>query len=375
MAQIKQTTLLVNLDAVAHNYRFIRSLLQKDTRLLGVVKASGYGSSMVDVARELEDQGIDYFAVAYVSEGVSLRDAGITTPILVLHPLPVNFQTLIDRCLEPSIYSINVLRQFIEVAEGAGQKDYPIHLKLNTGLNRLGLSPEADVRALELLSQTSSVKVRSLLSHLAASEDPSEKEFSLEQIAQFRSRSDEFIKQLGYRPLLHTLNSSGIFNYPEAQFDMVRSGIGLYGYGNDPRFSDNLRPVSQLVTVISQIHDLGPGETVGYNRGHTAIEPMRTATLPMGHADGLSRAYGKGKGWVNINGIKAPIIGNVCMDMLMVDVTGIKCKEGDTVTVFGDSPTAEEVSEAAGTIAYELLTAVSPRVKRRVVRDVNLNSL
>ena len=367
MAEITETTLLVDLQAVDHNSHYIRSLLDPSTKLLAVVKASGYGSSMVDVAKELAAIGVDYFAVAYTSEGVMLRDAGIRTPVLVLHPLPANFRTLIDRCLEPSMYSLKVLDQFIAQAEEAGQTNYPVHLKLNTGLNRLGLGKREDDLALSKIRQHNAIKVRSIFSHLAASEDIRERSFSEGQIRAFEQRSDYLIPGLGHDVMRHMLNSSGIFNYPSAQFDMVRSGIGLYGFGNDSRFTAQLRPVAQLKTVISQIHQLKAGDSLGYNRAFVAEKPTRTATLPLGHADGISRAYGQGKGWVSVLGEKAPIIGNVCMDMMMVDVTGIPCEEGEVVTVFGTSPAAEELAGSAGTIPYELLTAISSRVKRKVI--------
>jgi alanine racemase len=212
------------------------------------------------------------------------------------------------------------------------------------------------------------VKVKSAFSHLAASEDLSEDQFTKKQIESFRNISEILSEKIGYTPLLHTLNTSGIINYPQAQLHMVRTGIGLYGFGNDPEENRNLIPVATLKTVISQIHQIQPGESVGYNRAFHASKITKTATLPIGHADGISRAYGGGKGWVTIHGKKAPIVGNVCMDMIMVDISAINCEEGDEVIVFGLNPTADELSASINSIPYELLTAVSQRVKRVVCR-------
>jgi alanine racemase len=217
-----------------------------------------------------------------------------------------------------------------------------------------------------VLNNSSSIKVKSIFSHLAASEDLNEKAFTETQIKHFDHISKKVISLIGYEPILHLLNTSGIFNYPESQYDMVRTGIGLYGFANDLEEDKQLKPIASLKTVISQLHTIQKGETIGYNRALTASHEMRTATLPLGHADGISRAYGNGKGWVIINGQKAAIVGNVCMDMLMVDVTNINCNQGDEVIVFGATPTAEELTAVVGTISYELLTAISQRVKRRV---------
>jgi alanine racemase len=368
MPKATETILEINLNALGQNYKHLTSKINKETKVLAVVKAYGYGSDAIAVSKELASLGVDYFAVAYASEGEALRNANIKTPILVLHPLPVNFDLIIARCLEPSIYSRKMLREFAASAADNGHKEYPIHLKFNTGLNRLGFEREDILFITELLSKTKSVAVRSIFSHLAASEDETQRDFTLGQIDNFKSISTELTHALGYKPLLHTVNTSGIINYPEAQFDMVRTGIGLYGYGNDPSENKFLKPIATLKTVISQIHTVEAGENVGYNMGFKAKKKTRTATLPIGHADGISRAFGKGVGWVTIHGIKAPIVGNVCMDMIMVDITDIKCEEGDEVVVFGENPTAEALAEAINSIPYELLTAISQRVKRVVCR-------
>ncbi|MBK5213945.1 MAG: alanine racemase [Flavobacteriaceae bacterium] len=369
MPKATETLLEIDLNALDNNYRYLTSKLKSETKVLAVVKAFGYGSDSVVVAKELVELGVAYFAVAYTGEGETLRNASIETPILVLHPLPVNFDTILNRCLEPSIYSRKMLLEFIAFAEVNKQTDYPIHLKFNTGLNRLGFDENDIPFIAETLSKTKSVKVKSAFSHLAASEDLKLKDFTLGQIENFRKISEKLTLKLGYRPLLHCANTSGIINYPEAHFDMVRTGIGLYGFGNDPQENKHLKPIGTLKTVISQIHTIEKGESVGYNRGFIAEKTTRSATLPIGHADGIPRSYGKGKGWVIIDGKKAHILGNVCMDMIMVDVTDIDCEEGDEVIIFGPSATAEELSAAINSISYELITAVSQRVKRVVCRN------
>lgn len=368
MPKARETVLEIDLKALKHNFEYLKSKLNKKTNILAVVKAFAYGSDPKIIANYLQELDVDYFAVAYVNEGVALRDAGITTPILVLHPQGVNFETLIDRCLEPSLYSTKVLNEFIAIATSKQQKNYPIHIKFNTGLNRLGFKENDVVAISSKLKKTSSVKVKSIFSHLAASEDLNEAKFSHKQIEYFKRISEVFSKLIGYKPMLHITNTSGIINYPEAHFDMVRTGIGLYGFGNSEIENLKLQPVATLKSIISQIHNIEPNETVGYNRAYTSKGLEKTATIPIGHADGIGRHYGNQKGFVTINDKRAPIIGNVCMDMIMVNVTDIDCKEGDEVIIFGKQPNASEFASSANTISYEIITAISPRVKRHFLR-------
>jgi len=364
MPKATETVLEINLNNLEHNYHYFRAKLNPKTKFLGVVKAFGYGSDSVKIAQKLVKLSIDYFAVAYVKEGVQLREAGIKTPILVLHPQAVNFEELIENNLEPSLYSKNIWNAFLELASKKGLKDYPVHLKFNTGLNRLGFW-ENDIEFIsQQLDSLKEVKIKSIFSHLAASEDLTEKNFTENQIASFRKIVEQFETKMDYKILKHLLNTSGILNYSEQQYDMVRSGIGLYGFGNDSNFDKELKPVATLKTIISQILKIEPGETVGYNRAFKSDQFRITATLPIGHADGIGRQYGNGKTFVTINGQKAYIIGNICMDMIMIDITGIDCEEGDEVVIFGGNPTAEEMASSAKTISYELLTAISQRVKR-----------
>lgn len=367
MPKATETVLEIDLRALEHNFLYLKSKIHPATKFMAVVKAFAYGSDSVRIAQKLEDLKVDYFAVAYVREGVALRNAGITTPILVLHPQPANFKSLIERCLEPSLYSIKVLQEFLRAAKEQQQQGFPVHLKFNTGLNRLGFWENDVSHIATQLEGRSEVKVVSVFSHLAASEDRNEEEFSRSQITGYTKIVQALEKKLNFSPFKHLLNTSGIINYPEAQLDMVRSGIGLYGYGNEAAIDRHLIPVATLKTIISQIHKIEPGESIGYNRAYRADDYKVTATLPLGHADGIGRHYGKGNGYVFVGNKKAPIIGNVCMDMIMIDITGIDCKEGDEVIVFGPAHSAEELASSANTISYELLTGISHRIPRIII--------
>jgi len=367
MPQAQETVVEIDLSALQHNFEFLKSRINSKTKMLAVVKAFGYGSDPIIIAKHLEKLKVDYFAVAYVNEGVALRNAGIMSPILVLHAQKINFETLIDNCLEPNLYNAKSLNSFIDVAQAKKQTNYPIHLKFNTGLNRLGFWENDVDYVIDKLKNAPQVKVKSLFSHLAASEDLNERHFTLNQIDLFKKIANEFTQKVGYKLMLHQLNTSGILNYAnEAQFDMVRAGIGLYGFANDPKITSELKNVINLKSVISQIHLIEKGETIGYNRAFKATDVMKTATIPIGHADGIHRALGNGKGYVTINDKKAPIVGNVCMDMIMVNISQIDCKEGDEVSIFNSQKNINDLAEKANTISYEVLTAISQRVKRIV---------
>ena len=367
MPKVTETTLEINLEALSSNYNFLKSKLQKKTLFLAVVKAFAYGSDAAVIASFLQKLNVDYFAVAYINEGIALRKAGITTPILVLHPQVTNLSLAIKYCLEPSLYTLKILHEFERTAHQLNQKDYPVHIKFNTGLNRLGFeSNELDL-VVEQLSKTSALKVKSVFSHLAASEDLEEKPFTLSQIDLYKSLSKTFVEKIGYSVIKHLCNTSGVLNYPQAHFDMVRCGIGLYGYGNTDVEAKNFRPIASLKSVISQIHRVSKGSSVGYNRGFISAQDSKIATLPIGHADGIGRHFGHGVGAVSVGSKKALIVGNVCMDMVMIDVTDIDCKEGDEVVFFGPEFSAETSAAAANTISYELITGISRRVKRKII--------
>lgn len=366
MPNLYETVLEIDLKALKHNLEYIKSKLKPSTKILAVVKAFGYGTDDCEIAKCLVELKVDYFAVAYTKEGVALRNAGITAPILILHPQPLNFRLLIENKLEPSLYNLKVLKTFIDVAKNIKQQNYPVHIKFNTGLNRLGFRENDIAIIIENIVATPHIKVASIFSHLAASEDLEKKEFTLQQIQSFKAIATEFKYKIGYSIMLHQLNTSGVFNYPEAQFDMVRLGIGLFGFANITAETKKLRNVASLKSVISQIHHIKKGESIGYNQSFIADRPTQTATIPIGHADGIHRAFGNGNGYVTIKGHKALIIGNVCMDMLMVNITDIDCKEGDEVVIFDDQKTVNVLAKNINTISYEILTAISQRVKRVV---------
>ncbi|WP_299049699.1 alanine racemase [uncultured Polaribacter sp.] len=357
------TVLEIDGNALLHNLNYFKQKLQPNTKILAVVKAFGYGSDGVQVAQFLEDK-VDYFAVAYTHEGIAIRDAGVKTPILVLHPQIPNLTAIVKHRLEPNLYNFKIFNAFLKLADETPLMNYPVHIKFNTGLNRLGFWHTDIPKIISTLKETNHVKVQSLFSHLAASEDIEEHDFTINQINNFAYIAQQFYKHLGYEPMLHILNTSGVVNYAKAQFDMVRIGIGLYGFGNDIQETLQLKNTHNLKSIISQIHFIQPGETVGYNRAFVAKRPTKSATIPIGHADGLSRKLGNKKGYVLINNKRAKIIGNVCMDMIMVDVTKIDCKEGDEVIIFNNQEMLEAIANASETIVYETLTAISQRVKK-----------
>lgn len=351
--------------AILYNLNYFQQKIESTTKTMVVVKAFGYGSEAITIAKLITEK-IDYFAVAYSHEGVALRKSGIKTPILVLHPQAQNLETIIEHNLEPAIYSFKILEGFLRIADKTSLLKYPIHLKFNTGLNRIGFLPTDVSNILSLVKEKKSIHISSVFSHLAASDDTNEVDFTKNQIKTFSDLLQNIYKNLAYKPMAHLLNTSGIINYPEAQFDMVRLGIGLYGFGNDDLETSQLKNTNTLKSIISQIHTVKPGESVGYNKGFIAKQETKTATIPIGHADGISRKLGNKKGYVLINKQKATIIGNVCMDMIMVDVTKIDCTEGDEVIIFNNQKMIEEIAVICETIPYEILTAISQRVKRLV---------
>ncbi len=361
-----QTVLEIDLGAIVHNLNLIRSLLKPETKLMAMVKASGYGSGSFEIARVFQFHRVHYLAVAYADEGIELRKAGITLPIMVMSPEEHTFDAMIRYDLEPEIYSMRALRA-LELVLGRGgipTKPVRVHVKLNTGMNRLGFH-ERDLNELCVrLSNNRGIEVASIFSHLAASDSPSEDTFSRQQIAALDRMSGIIMQHLGKTVPRHICNSFGILRFPEAQFDMVRLGIGLYGVAPDSPISHLLRNVSTLKSTITQLHHLQAGDTVGYGRLEHVLAPMVTATIPVGYADGLSRKHGNRKGHILVNGEPAPIIGSVCMDMVMVDVTDIPCNEGDEVIIFGEGYPIEEFARNAETISYEILTGISSRVKR-----------
>ena len=360
------TQLEINLNNLTHNYNHLRQKLSRDTKFIAVVKANAYGQGAIEIAQKLVSLGADWLAVAYAEEGISLRQAGIQCPILVFYPQFENIDRLIEHQLEPALYSTAFISAFSMALETKNISDYPVHLKCNTGLNRIGLSKE-DLDSFLAQKDTFPFKLQSVYSHLGASENPKPCAFTTKQITRFLSLKTKVEQVYSKPPLFHLVNTSGIFNYPECHFDAVRCGIGLYGFANQPHWDKSLLPIARLSSSIVQLHRVEKGESVGYNQGWIATQESQIAVLPIGHADGISRRFGKEVGGVWINGQHAPIVGNVCMDMIMIDVTNIKCELQQEVIIFDAKHTATLLAKNAGTISYELLTALSPRIKRSIV--------
>ena len=364
-----ETVLEINLNAISHNFNFFKSKLKPTTKMMAMVKAFSYGSGGFEIAKLLEHHKVDYLGVAFADEGISLKTAGINLPIMVLNPENTSFSAIIQHQLEPEIYSLKGLSAFLKIAEQKKLKDFPIHIKLDTGMHRLGFEANTIDDLIATLKGNQTVKVKSILSHLATSDDLSHKDFVQYQINLFEKLSSQLMNELQITPIRHILNTSGISNFPQAQYDMVRLGIGLYGVSNDPEEQKYLENVSTLKSIISQIRTIQSGESVGYGRRFIADRESRIATIPIGYADGIARLWGNGVGFVTIKNKKAPILGSVCMDMLMIDVTEIDCREGDAVIIFGESPTVTYMAEQLKTISYEILTSISQRVKRVFYRE------
>ncbi len=361
---LQGTRLEVDLGALEHNYRFLKSKLKPGVKFMAVVKANAYGHGAIPIAQKLQGLNVDYFAVAYMDEAVELRDNNITKPILVLHAQFFNLETCIERYVEPVIYSVEMLDAFIAIAKTKQQQSYPIHLEFNTGLNRIGIDIDDLEEVISKVSSNPSIKVRGLQSHLAASEDLNEKEFTESQIQAFEKINNKLQEVIPYPFLKHKTNTSGILNYSDAHFSMVRSGIGLYGYGNDSRFDNDLKPIASLKSTVSQTRWIETGESLSYNRSFIAQKRTQYAVIALGHGDGINRIYGYGKASVLINDKEAPTLGIICMDMFMVDVTDIDCKAGDEVIIFNKNLSAGHMAEKAGTISYEILAGIQKRVPR-----------
>ena len=359
-----ETVLEINLDALSHNLNFYKSKLSPKTKIMVMVKAFGYGNGGYEIAKLLEHNNVDYLGVAFADEGITLRKAGIKIPIMVLNPENSSFHAMIAYDLEPEIYSITGLQAFLKVAKQQNIISYPIHLKVDTGMHRLGFEPHELPELKALLKNNNFIEVKTVFSHLAASDDIAFKEFTELQFNRFQSFYKEIISSLHKKPIRHILNTSGIFNYPNYQMEMARLGVGLYGAGNSESENKNLQNVSTLKSIISQIRTVEKNESIGYSRKYIVEEKIKVATIPIGYADGIRRAWGNGIGHVIIHNLKAPIIGNICMDMLMVNVSSINCNPGDEVIIFGEQLPVNEIAEKTNTISYEILTGISQRVKR-----------
>ncbi len=360
-----ETIMEISLHNMILNYNYFKTLLRPSTEIMAMVKANAYGLGLIEVAKTLEFYRVNYLGVAYADEGEELRKSGIQTPIMVMNPDESAFHKIIENRLEPEIYSIRVLNKFIaELQRKSISSPYPIHIKIDTGMHRLGFQANEIDAVASILKKNSQVKVISVFSHLSAADSPSEKEFTLEQIRKFEKLYNILSQRISYFPKKHILNTSGVLNYADYQFDMVRLGIGLY----DGSFNRNLQTVVQLKSVISQIKTVEKGESISYGRKFIAKDPVKIAILPIGYADGLSRKLFDNKYKVLINNELCEIIAVVCMDMIMVDVTHITCNEGDEVIIFGNRPNLKEIAKASETITYNCLTSISDRIKRLYYR-------
>ena len=363
LQQTHETILEVNLTALVDNVRHFRSLLQPSTRLTCMVKAFAYGAGSVDISRALQDsQLVDYLAVAVADEGVELRKAGITLPIIIMDPEAAALDLIIENNLQPNIYSFQVLEDIIHAAEAKGLEDLPVHIKIDSGMHRLGFYQEDIPQLTARLQQQKAIRVASVFSHLAGSDEAQFDAFTHEQAQYFSECANSLIASLPYRPLLHICNTAGIERFPEYHLDMCRLGIGLYGFSFLP--TTHLRNVCTLKTTILSIKTVEAGKTIGYGRHTTLTEPRQIAVIPIGYADGFDRRFSNYGGEVLVRGKRCPVVGNVCMDQAMIDVTGTDAQPGDYAIVFGDQLPIQELANKLQTIPYEVLTSISRRVQR-----------
>ena len=364
------TVMEVDLNALAHNFKFFKSLIKPETKTVGMVKASGYGAGSYEIAKTLQDCGCDYLAVAVHDEGVDLRKASITMPIIVLNPNGVNYKAMFQYRLEPELYNLDMGLALIKEGKKYGVKDFPVHIKIDSGMHRLGFTREQLPELIEMLKGQNVIKPASVFTHLSVADEPGQDEYTQAQFDYYDTCSKILQESFDYHIMQHVLNTSGIVRFPERQYDMVRIGIGLYGIrtlfdGSE----DTLKPVSALRSIIISIKDWPAGTTVGYGRHGVLERDSRIATVNIGYADGFDRHFGNGNVSMWVAGKLCPTVGNVCMDAVMIDVTDVPCKVGDTVEIFGEHVPVEQLSEARGTIPYEILTSVAPRVKRVYYRE------
>jgi alanine racemase len=363
--KVHSTVLEINLNALEHNLNYYKSLLLPKTKIMVMVKALSYGSGTYEVANLLQFHKVDYLGVAFVDEGILLREAGITLPIMVMNPEPQGYDAMLEYDLEPEIYNWRSLQNIIQcLQKNNAKKSVSIHIKLDTGMHRLGFEPHEMAQLIQILQKNPQLKIASVFSHLATSDESSLSDFTLQQINLFKNLSGQLENALQKTFIKHILNSSGISEFTDAQMDMVRLGIGLYGVSPNPTHQKNLEVVSELFTSISQIKHVPKGDSVGYSRREIAAKDLKIATVPIGYADGLSRLMSNRVGHMLVNGKKAPIVGNICMDMTMLDITEIDAQEGDSVEVFGKNIPVQTLANWAQTISYEIFTSISPRVKR-----------
>ncbi len=358
-----KTQLNYDLSALKHNLNQYKSSLRPMTKMLVMVKAQSYGAGLTTLASYLEKQGVDYFGVAYADEGVELRKAGIKTPILVMNTEEEGMESCVEFQLEPAIYDFEQLDELLKTLIAQEKTAYPIHIKLDTGMKRLGFHPSEVQQLMEIISAQPEVRVKSVYSHLADADNPSS-DFTLKQIQLFETLSNQIAQSLSYPFMKHILNSEGMANYPSAQFDMVRLGIGLFGLSSNASFQKRLKPVIEWTSSISQIKQIQKGESIGYGQTFVAPRDMKIATIPIGYADGFKRSLSNGKGCVFIENVACPVLGRVCMDMIMVDLGARNVNVKSKVEIIGENQTLSDFARSCDTIGYEILTSISPRVHR-----------
>ncbi|WP_439488578.1 bifunctional UDP-N-acetylmuramoyl-tripeptide:D-alanyl-D-alanine ligase/alanine racemase [Algoriphagus sp.] len=361
--RIHGTTLEINLNAITHNYNFYKKLIYPKTKVMVMVKAFAYGGGASEIANLVQTMGADYLGVAFSDEGIALRKEGITLPIMVLNPMEESFGLCSEYDLEPVVFSLEFFQSLANWCT-SHHKQIKIHLDLDTGMHRLGFEKKHIVELNHLVTANPQLQIASIYTHLVGADEEIHRDFSIFQLEKFEEMKEEVLKNISYRPIIHALNSAGIVAFPEWQFDMVRLGIGLYGVELTGRHHSSLRTISTLKTTVSQVKELEAGETIGYSRKGKLEHGGKIATLAIGYADGYDRRFGNGIGYVLIHGQKAPLVGNVCMDMCMVDVTGLDVKPGDVAIIYGENISLKELAQLIGTIPYELHTNISTRVKR-----------
>ena len=367
-----ETVLEINFNNLVSNYNYYRSKIKPETKLMVMVKAFGYGSGNFEVSNIMQFRRADYLTVAFADEGVELRRAGINLPIMVMSPEVNSYDNIIKYHLEPEVFSFRNLTMIENAMENMALPEaHPlnIHIKLDTGMHRLGFDEQDLPQLIDIVRNNPQLRIASIFSHLAAAEDPAEDAYTLRQIQLFKSMTEQICAAFDYPILRHILNSAGIARFPQYQFDMVRLGISLYGFSNVPEIQTHLQNVATLKTVVTQVKCIPAGETIGYNRSYKLAKDTQVAIIPIGYADGYPRELSNGVGRVIIQGQKVPVIGKICMDMCMLDITGLNVHEGDEVIVYGEGNTAAEMAESAGLISYELLTRLSQRVPRVYVRE------
>ena len=360
--QNHETILEINLTQIKQNFDFFKSYLKPNTKIIGMVKAFAYGNGFYEISKLLQYNRIDYLAVAIIDEGEQLRKRGIIAPIIIMNPAIHYLKIMINNKLEPVIYSINLLKELIQELEFTAITKFPIHVKIDTGMHRLGFSENEIEEFCEIVNSSDKIEIVSVFSHLVATDNPDLDYFTYEQISRFEKNYTLICKKTKFKPARHILNSAGIIRFPEYQFEMVRIGIGLYGFM--PEITNDIFPVATLKSIISQIHEVEASETISYNRSGKINKKTLIATIPIGYADGFNRKLGNGNWNFIVNGKKCPTIGNICMDMCMIDVSNISANEGDEVIIFGQENSVCKMAKILETIPYEIITSISYRIKR-----------